>query len=258
MSELFHIILYQPIYNLFVGLYDVIPDVGVVILLITVLIKALLYPLTGKSIKAQKSLTDLQPKLNELKEKYKGDQQKIAQETMLLYKEHKVNPFGSCLPILIQLPIFIALYWVLKDGLGAVKIDEIYSFIPKPEVINPISLGWVDLSKMNIVLALLAGAAQFWQAKSMMRKKPPKEAGAGGKDESMMAMMNKQMLYFMPVMTVFISMSLPGGVALYWFLSTLLTALQQVFLFKKQDGGSSKGGPSTGSGQGGVIEGKIV
>jgi YidC/Oxa1 family membrane protein insertase len=253
MAELFRTILYEPIFNIFVGLYNVIPDVGIVILVITIVIKLALYPLMTKSIKAQKSLTDLQPKLNDLKEKYKGDQQKIAQETMLLYKEHKVNPLGSCLPILIQLPIFLALYWVLRDGFGEVDFESLYSFVQNPGTINPISLGIIDLGKASIVLALAAGAAQFWQAKSMSRKRPPKAAGKGGKDEGMMAMMNKQMLYFMPVLTVFISLQLPGGVALYWFLSTLTTAMQQVFLFKKDEGGGKKGG-----GDSEVIEGKVV
>ena len=254
MAELFRTIFYIPIFNIFVGLYNLIPDVGAVIVILTILIKLALYPLTAKSIKAQKSLTDLQPKLNDLKEKYKGDQQKIAQETMTLYKEHKVNPFGSCLPILIQLPIFIALYQVLRIGLGATDFSILYSFVPSPEHINPISLGLVDLGKTNWILAILAGVAQYWQARSMTRKQPPKAAGAGGKDESMMAMMNKQMLYFMPVMTVFISWQLPGGVALYWFLSTLTTAIQQVFMFKKKDEGDS----AKGNGDPKVIEGKIV
>src|SRR3989344_3484895 len=105
IQTLFRTVLYQPILNLFIGLYSLIPDAGVAILLLTVLIKLLLYPLTAKSIEAQKSLTELQPKLEEIKKQHAGNQQMIAQETMKIYKEHKVNPFGSCLPILIQLPV---------------------------------------------------------------------------------------------------------------------------------------------------------
>lgn len=248
MKELFQVILYQPIFNGFVGLYNIIPDIGVVILIVTIIIKLTLYPLTAKSIAAQKSMTDLQPKLEALKKKYKGDQQKIAQETMKLYKENKVNPLGSCLPLLIQLPIFLALYWVLRAGLTTDNFDLLYPFIASPGHINPISLGIIDLAQRSVVLAFLAGGAQFWQAKMMMRKKPPKAAGEGGKDENMMAMMNKQMLYFMPVLTVIIGFQLPGGLTLYWFLSTLLMALQQLFMFKKKkDGGDS-----------GVVEGEVV
>lgn len=233
MRELFQVVLTQPMFNAFVGLYNLIPDVGVVILIITVLIKVVLYPLTASSIKSQKALTDLQPKLDAIKKECKGDKQKLAQETMRLYKENKVNPMASCLPLLIQLPILIALYYVLRDGLTTTNFDTLYSFVKSPGQINTVSFGLVDLKNANIILAVLAGAAQFWQAKMMMRKKAPKEAGEGAKDENMMSMMNKQMLYMMPIMTVFIGWQLPGGLTLYWLLSTVLTALQQVIVFKK-------------------------
>lgn len=222
-------------FNAFVGLYNLIPDVGVVILIITVLIKVILYPLTASSIKSQKALTDLQPKLDALKKEFKGNQQRLAQETMKLYKENKVNPMASCLPLLIQLPILIALYYVLQKGLTANNFDLLYSFVKNPGQINTVSFGLVDLKNASIVLAVLAGASQFWQTKMMMRRKAPKEAGEGAKDENMMSMMNKQMLYFMPVITVFIGMKLPGGLTLYWLLSTVLTALQQVVVFKRQN-----------------------
>lgn len=235
MSHIFQLILTQPMFNGFVALYNLIPDVGVVILIITILIKLVLYPLTKSSIKSQKALTDLQPKLNELKEKYKDDKQALAQETMRLYKENKVNPFASCLPLLIQLPILIALYYVLRTSLmDNTKFDLLYSFVSAPDAINKTSFGIFDLGKPSYVLAVLAGAAQFWQSKMMMRKRVDKPVPAGAKDEDTMAMMNKQMLYFMPFMTVFIGMSLSAGLTLYWFLSTLLTALQQLYMFKKK------------------------
>lgn len=250
MQVFFSAILFEPILNAFVFLYNYIGDVGIVITIITVLIKVGLYPLTNKSISAQKSLTDLQPKLEEIKAKHKDNQQVLAQETMKLYKEHKVNPFGSCLPMLVQLPIFFALYYVLRDLLGdAPSFDLLYSFVQNPESINPISLGLFDLSKVSIVLAALAAGTQFFQAKMFSKKKPPKAAGEGGKDEGMMGMMNKQMLYFMPFLTLIIGLQFPGGLTLYWFLSTLITLLQQVFIFKKD-----KDGPSSG----GVIEGELV
>ncbi len=249
MKALFELILYQPIFNLFVGMYNVLPDVGVVILILTILIKLALFPMTKKSISAQKSLSELQPKLEELKKKYKDDQQAMAKETMSLYKEHKVNPLGSCLPLLVQLPIFLALYWVLRDGLTGSNFAMLYNFVPSPGEINPISLGIIDLSKRSVILAVLAGATQYWQAQMMQSKRAPKEAGEGGKDENMMSMMNKQMLYFMPIMTVFIGLSFPGGLALYWFLSTLLTALQQVVMFRGKD--KDKMPP-------GAVEGKLV
>ncbi|MFA6423856.1 MAG: YidC/Oxa1 family membrane protein insertase [Candidatus Magasanikbacteria bacterium] len=235
-STLFHVVLYQPLFNLFVGLYNILPghDVGLVIIVITILLRLLVYPLTASSIKAQRSLQELQPKLEALKKQYAGDQQKIAQATMEMYKTNKVNPLASCLPLLVQLPILIALYWVMQDGLASTNLAKsLYSFIGNPGIINPTSFGFLNLSKPNVILAILAGGAQYLQAKTMNRQTPPKSAGAGGKDENMMAMMNKQMLYMMPAMTVLIGFSLPAGLTLYWFWSTILMAGQQYYMAKK-------------------------
>ena len=254
MLSFFHTILYQPIFNFFVWLYNIIPghDAGVVIIIITILIRLIVYPLTSKSIKSQKSLQDLQPKLEAIKKEYAKDQQKQAAMIMALYKENKVNPFASCLPLLIQLPILIALYLVMRDSLMSDKFaTELYSFVANPGKLNAISFGFLDLAKPNVILAVLAGGVQFLQAKMMLTKKPPKEAGEGGKDENMMAMMNKQMVYFMPIMTVVICFGLPSGLALYWFFSTLLTLGQQHLLLRKKDDNK----PSDTNG---AIEGQVV
>lgn len=249
MLSLFHTILYQPIFNLFVFLYNVIPghDVGLVILAITILVRLVLWPLTSSSIKSQRALQDLQPKMAAIKKQFPDDKQKQTQAIMELYKNNKVNPFTSCLPMLVQLPILIALYMVLQDGLNSKNLtDSLYTFVSNPGTINQISLGIFNMAKPNYVLAILAGAAQYWQAKTLMTKNPPQEAGQGGKDEAMTAMMNKQMLYFMPILTVVIGFTLPAGLTLYWFFSTLLMALQQVFLFKKSKT------------NGNIVEGEIV
>ena len=249
MLSIFHVILYQPIFNLFVFLYNIIPghDVGLVILAITVLVRLVLYPFTSASIKSQRALQDLQPKMAVIKQQYATDKQKQTQAIMELYKNNKVNPLASCLPMLIQLPILIALYKVLQDGLHSKNLTEsLYSFISNPGTINQMSFYVFNLAKPNYVLAVLAGAAQYLQARTLSRKNPPTQAGEGSKDEALMATMNKQMLYFMPVLTVLIGLNLPAGLTLYWFFGTLLMALQQMWLFK----GISKNGT--------VIEGEIV
>lgn len=236
MSSIFNIILYRPIFNAFVFLYNVLPghDVGLVILAITILVRLILYPLTSSSIKAQRSLQELQPKMDAIKKQYADDKQKQTQAIMELYKNNKVNPFTSCLPLLIQLPILIALYAVLRDGLASNNLSSaLYHFVANPGTINQVSLGLFNMAKPNIVLAVLAGLAQFWQAKTLSRKQPPKNAGPGSKDEDMMAMMNKQMLYLMPAMTVLIGIGIPAGLTLYWFFSTVLMALQQISLSRK-------------------------
>lgn len=252
MSHIFQTFFYQPILNLLVFLYNTVSfqDLGLAIIFLTVVIKAILWPLSQKSIKAQKSLQDLQPKINEIKEKYKDDKQQQGQAMIQLYKDHKINPFSSCLPLLIQLPFLWAVFQVFRDGLNN-KLSLVYPFINKPETINTFAFGFLDLSKPNIYLAILAGLAQFWQAKMMMAKKVAIKS-EGSKDEEMAAIMNKQMLYFMPALTVFIGWTLPGGLTMYWFVVTLLTALQQLIVFKKHN--KEQGQPGVKK----VVDGEIV
>lgn len=233
MGNFFTSFFYQPIFNLLIFIYDFasFQDIGIAIIVLTIVIKGLLWPLSKSSIKSQKALQDLQPKIKELKEKHKGDKVALSQATMDLYKENRVNPFSSCLPLLIQFPFLIAVFQVFRDGINS-KLDLVYPWIYRPETVDMITLGLIDLSKPNVYLAVLAGAAQFWQAKMMVTKQPEIKT-EGSKDENMAAIMSKQMMYFMPVITIFIGISLPGGLTLYWFFFTLLTALQQLYTFRK-------------------------
>ncbi len=259
MSNIFQTFFYEPILNLVVFLYNIIPgnDLGIAIILLTIIIKLALLPLSKQSIKSQKSLQDLQPKIDEVKKKYANNKEEMGKAMLNLYKENKVNPFSSCLPLIIQLPFLFAVYRVFRVGFENGALDMVYSFITRPDVINNIAFGFLDLSKPNIVLALLAGAAQFWQAKMMMTGKAAVKT-PGAKDENMMAMMNKQMVYFMPVITVFIGLTLPGGLSLYWFITTLLTALQQKYIFGKKDKKDDNNQDSLNSGESKVVEGEIV
>ncbi|MDO9399290.1 MAG: YidC/Oxa1 family membrane protein insertase [bacterium] len=235
MHNFFHVVFYQPILNLLVFLYNIIPghDIGLAIIVLTILIKLAFLPLSKKAIESQKALQEIQPKIEALKKEYANDKEKMGKEMMNLYKEEKVSPFSSCLPLLIQLPFLWAVFLVFQDGLSGKGLDNVYGFIYRPEAINYISLGIINLAKPNVVLAILAGLAQFWQAKMMITTRPAIK-GEGSKDEDMMAIMNKQMLYFMPALTVFFCLSFPGGLALYWLITTVLAALQQAYLFKQK------------------------
>jgi YidC/Oxa1 family membrane protein insertase len=230
---IFHVVFYQPLYNLLLFIYGIIPirDFGIAVILITIVVKLVLYPFSQQSIKAQRSMLELQPKINSLKEKFKDDKQAQAKALMELYKEHKVNPFSSCLPLLVQLPFLIALYQVFLTGLNNTGVADLYPFINNPGVISGLSFGIIDLARPSYVLAILAGIAQFFQAKQLQVKQPAVST-TGSKDESMMASMNKQMLYLMPVMTAFIGSRLPGGLALYWLVTTLLTYGQQWLMLR--------------------------
>lgn len=235
MIAIFHAVFYQPLYNLLLFTYGNFPirDFGIAVILVTIVVKLILYPFSLKSIKAQRSMLELQPKINQIKERYKNDKQAQAQQLMALYKDHKVNPFSSCLPLLIQLPFLFALYRVFMSGLQNSGVSDLYSFVVNPGTINSVSLGVIDLAKPSYVLAILAGAAQFMQAK-YIQVQQPKPADGGAADESMMASVNKQMLYMMPIMTVIIGFQLPGGLALYWLVTTVLTQLQQWITLRKK------------------------
>lgn len=232
MIGLYNILVYHPIYNLLVGLSAIMPghNFGLAIILLTVVLKVILLPLTIKSTRSQKALQDLQPKMEELKRQYKDQKEKLTMAMMDLYKKEKVNPFSSCLPLLIQLPFLIAVYSALRHVGEGIDSNLLYSFVPNPGSVN-MWFVWMDLAKAAPVLAVLAGIAQYFQV-AMLSTKPPAIKSEGSKDEDMTAMMNKQMKYMMPIMTIFIGISLPGGLTLYWFIMTIATIAQQYFIFK--------------------------
>jgi YidC/Oxa1 family membrane protein insertase len=242
MSSFFTTILVQPILNLLVWLYSIIPghDIGLAIIALTMIVKIILHPLFRQQIRQQRALQLIQPKIDELRKQYKDDKEAQARELMALYKAEKVNPAASCLPLLVQLPIFIALYSVLRSVIGHFDASLLYPFVANPGAIQTVAFGFLDLTKPNWMLAIAAGAVQFIQSKQMMShgaaKSPPKEVeGApAAKDESMAAMMNKQMMYMMPIMTVVIGFSLPGALMVYWFTMSVLTVAQQWHMFRKK------------------------
>ncbi len=238
MGGIFHTVLVQPIFNLLVFLYDIIPggDMGFAIIVLTVIIKLILWPFMNSSLKSQKSLQEIQPKIEELKSKHKDDKEGLAKAMMTLYQQEKVNPFSSCLPLLIQFPILIALYRVLLQGFDPSALSQLYAFVPNPGTINNLFLGFLDLAVPSLWLAVIAGVFQFFQTRMLVSKRPPKQVAdkPAAKDETMLASMNKSMLYMMPVVTVFIGATLPGGLALYWVTITVVSIIQQAVVFKKK------------------------
>lgn len=242
MMWLYTELLFRPILNILIWLYGTIPgaDLGIAIIVLTIIVKAILYPLTAQQLKQQKAMQELQPKIAEIRKRLKDDKEAQAKELMELYRKEKVNPASSCLPLLIQLPVFIALYQALSVGLQSETLTQLYSFVPNPGHINTTLLGLVDLANPSYVLAVLAAAVQFWQSwlmfkKTGVTKRPPEEVQEekGAKDEDMTAMINKQMMYMMPIITLIIGIKLPGGLTLYWFVMSLLTVAQQYIQNRK-------------------------
>lgn len=233
MVSLFNEFLYRPLFNLLVFLYNVIPgtDIGLAIIAITLVIKLVFWPMTQKGIRSQKALQDLQPQIKALQEKYKDNKEEQGKQLMLFYKTNKINPLSGCFPLLVQLPILIALYQVFLKGFNPDNLSILYSFVKNPGVIDPHFLNILDLSIPNKILALLAGLSQFWQAK-MITPKKTLPASPKSSDEFVAQAMSKQMLYFLPVMTVIISWKLPAGLALYWLVTTLFTVFQQYVIMR--------------------------
>jgi len=232
LITLFNEILYRPLFNGLIWLYNIIPihDLGIAIIALTILIRFLLYPLSKKAIQSQKALTKLQPEIKEIQKKYKNKEEQ-AKAMMALYKKHKVNPMAGCLPILVQFPILIALYRVFFTGLDPNNLNGLYSFIEIPGTLNLMFLGIIDLSQRSIFLALLAGFLQFIQSKMIMPKimsgQNSKNLKIGGLDFS--SLMSRQMTYFMPIITIFIAWGLPAALPLYWVVITLFGIAQHHF-----------------------------
>lgn len=245
MGELFFSVLYQPLYNLLIGVYGVLPawgGLGLSILVVTVLVKLLVLPLTYKSLKAQKEMQEIQPKIAEIRERLKEDKEAMAKELMQVYKTHNVNPFASCLPAIVQMFVFIALYQVLSAGLGEINTGALYSFVHNPGTMSTIFLG-MDLHAVQPLLGIFAGVAQYVQSRQMITKRPPKAVregaeGSAALDEDMTAAMNKSMLYVLPVMMLVLgATTLPGGLTLYIVMSTVITyTIYAVFLGKPKQG----------------------
>lgn len=236
MIEIFNIFLYKPLFNVLIFLYNSIPlhDLGISIIILTLFIRVLISPLSIKSFKTQKALAELQPKIKEIKEKYKGNVRKQNEETMRLYKEGKANPFSGCLPMLIQLPIFIALFQILKGLANPNQFSNLYSFVSHPGILNTSFLGILDLVQRSRILAVLAGLFQFIQSK-MISSLTGKQKGksTGSQTDQMSQMMTKQMTYFMPIFLVFIYWKLPSALSLYWIIITVFSIGEQYYINKK-------------------------
>lgn len=233
-------ILFKPLYNALIFFVDVLPggEFWLAVIVLTLIIKFVLYPLSLSSIKSQRAMQELQPKLNEIREEHKDDKQKQSVAMMKFYKKNKISPLSSCLPLLIQFPILIGMYRAFRDGLKPESLDFLYSFVARPEALNPFFLGFIDLSMPSIALAVVAGVAQFLQSWTLQshKKKEEKKAGVDKKKKSpqdISSQIGTQMTYIFPVITVFIAVSLPSGLALYWIIVSLFGVWQQLYARKK-------------------------
>ncbi|WIV12593.1 YidC/Oxa1 family membrane protein insertase [Proteiniborus sp. MB09-C3] len=231
-------VLLKFVYDALIGFgldFKTLSAYSLAIIITTILFKFLLLPLTLKQMKSMKNMQEIQPKIQELNKKYKNDPQTLNQKTMELYKEHKVNPFGGCFPLLIQFPIIIAYFRVMQFPVPYVFSDQaVYDGILKsflwikdiglaPSVMIDGVMNGVSIAGFNIpILAILAAITTYFQSKMMMAAQP---AAADGQANSTQATMN----IVMPIFILWMGSKYAAGLTLYWTVSNIFQIVQQYF-----------------------------
>ncbi len=241
LGSLWNTVFYQPVYNALIFFATSLPikDMGVAVILLTIMIRLLIFIPTHKSLEQQKRLQQIAPKIQELQEKYKDDKATLGQETMKLYKEYNVNPLSSCLPLLIQLPILIALYVAVQNGINPSSIVFLYEPLRNVNLseINTIFLWFWNLSAKDFIfLPLIVAALQFVQMKLTLppNKKKDEEEKKSTKDANQMEVMNKTMLYMLPILMFATTASLPSAVGIYLATTTIFSIAQQLIINKER------------------------
>ena len=235
IPALFKAIFYEPLYNGLIFLFHVLPwaDAGLIVILFTVLVKLVLFPLSKKSVETQMIMKKIQPELEALKIKHKNNREEQARAMMALYKERKLNPLAGIFLVIIQIPIILALYWVFLNG-GLPKVDAslLYNWVPVPNSISMNFLGLLDISQKSIFVAILAGVSQFFQMRYALPATPAKSGKPSFKDD-LARSMSLQMKYVMPVFIVIIAYQLPAVVGFYWVTSNLFAIGQEIVVRRR-------------------------
>ncbi len=235
--------LYQGFGWLLGFIYSFTSHYGISIILMTIVVKLALFPLTQAQTKSQQSMNELQPKIQELNRKYKNDKEKLNEETLKLYKEHNVNPLAGCLPMLIQFPIIIALFGVLRDPLKYVFANNVELFnkatnqaflwikdFSQPDTLSTI-INLDFAQKLPGLLPILAAVLTYISFKTMSNK--PQNNNKAGANDTANNMM-KSMQLFMPLMILWFGMTMAAGLTLYWVVSTAFQIGQQLIISKKK------------------------
>jgi len=221
LQNIWDTVLYGPLLNALAFLVSIIPggDIGIAVIILTLFVKTVLFPLSQRSIESQIKMNLLAPELKKIKDNGASKEEQ-AKQTFELYKHHKTNPFSGCLLVLIQIPVIFALYYVFLKGINF-EGGLLYPFIRIPEHMNMVFLGVLDISqKKIIILAILAGLSQYFPATSFQ--------------ENFTKSMQTQMKYVFPLVVAFIAYSVSGAVALYWITSNIFAIGQQVYANRKK------------------------
>lgn len=240
---MYHTFIFLPLYNGLVGLMDLLPwiDVGVAVVIFTAIVKLILFPLSKSSLLTQIRMKEIEPESNKIKLQYANDKQAQALKIMELYKMKKIKPFAGVLLLFIQLPILLALISVFYKIIPTIHPEFLYSFVAIP-IVKTQFLGIIDLTQKSLILALITAAVQFIQmhySPSARMMRPSGGTGmGGGSAPEMMASMNKQMKYMLPILAFvstywIIPASFPQAaaiIAIYWSVSSLFTLGQELYI----------------------------
>jgi len=231
---MFNTIVFIPLTNALVFLTSLLwGNIGLAVIVLTILIKFILLPFSYAQTKSQIAVKKIQPLIDAIK-KNTPDKAEQTKKIMELYKEHNTNPLSGCLPLIIQLPIIIALYQVFLQG-ASVDGSVLYSFVQAPEQISNMFLG-INMTSKSIIVALIAGVSQYFQLKmSPSMKEDPAVATTDAPDmqTAMMGNMQKTMKYTLPVMITVFAAVVPAAVALYWVVTNLFQIIQEWWINKK-------------------------
>jgi len=234
IGAIWDLIILQPMINIVISMSDVLfGSLGLTIIILTIVIRGAMYPLTRKQLHATKAMQELQPKLAELQKKHAKDKQKLAEEQMKLYKESGVSPTGCLVPMLIQMPIWIALYQAIIRVLAADPqsfLNLSHYLYDWPIVYSALPLEqhflWLNLASPDFMIAIMVGVS-MWASQKMTTPvtSDPKQQAQG-----------RTMQLMMPFMFFFLSMTFASGLALYWLMSNLITIVMQYFVSRSWGG----------------------
>ena len=232
-STLWHTLFFDPIYNGLIFIAGHMPgaDVGLAIVILTIIVKIILLPLSLKAAHTQHAMRQLEPELTRIKEAHKDNREELAKKTMSVYRDAGINPFASIFLALLQIPVVIALYLAVYSG-GGVRLPEVniallYSFVPTPEHLSMLFLGFTDMAAKSVALALIAGVTQFIYGYLSLPPSPAKTDTAPNFKDDLARSMNLQMKYVMPIIIFFVAYSVSAVVGLYLVVSNLMSIAQE-------------------------------
>lgn len=249
---MYHTYIFLPLYNGLIGIMDALPwaDVGVAVIVFTVIVKLILFPLSKSSLLTQVRMKEIEPEANKIKAQYATDRQAQTLKVMELYKAKGIKPFSGVLLLIIQLPILLALISVFYKIIPSIHPEYLYSFVSLPDITSKIHfLGLIDLTQKSLILALITGVVQFFQLHYSLASRQPAgvQASATPGTMDMASSMTKQMKYFLPILAFastywIIPAQFPQAasvIAIYWTVSTLFTLGQELYIRKKYVGKQS-------------------